>query len=308
MMSRKGVGEENTHRVTQVAVVAKPVAQPQGSPTQTIQRQYNEVIASHYDLDPQGVIGRSLDRAVDQFRKQHSGGNGNGRLRVLDVGMGTGLFLAKLKALVGDPVQPFGLDLSEKMVECARRRIPDLVAKVDDAANLDSCFADDFFDLACLHFITGFVPLSVLLPKIWNRLEIDGSLSFVGGTRAGFPALQARASSRMVRWLCGAGSWKVEDVVCNPADRDEVVRTIEANGFEVCTAETFEPTLEFRSLDEFLEFGYRGGWLTPFIEKTGLHRAGPITRWFMNRFVFPEKDLHSIAIVLARKKRMKDEG
>src|SRR5262245_10034049 len=299
MMSREGVGEESA---TRVARIPQPVPQRQGLPVHTIQRQYNEVIASHYDLDPQGVIGRSLDRAVEQFRKQLLSGHGNGRLRVLDVGMGTGLLLAKLKALVGDPVQPFGLDLSEKMVECARRRIPDLVAKVDDAANLDSCFAGQWFDLVSIHFITGFVPLSVLLPKIWNRLEAGGFLSLVGGTRAGFPALQARANSRMVRWLCGSGSWKVEDVVCNPADRDEVVRTIESNGFEVCTAETFEPALEFRSLDEFLEFGYRGGWLAPFIEKTGLHRAGPITRWFMNHFVFPEKDLHSIAIVLARKK------
>ncbi len=284
------------------------VAQVPGSPVQTIQRQYNEVIASHYDQDPQAVIGRSLDRAVAQVRQQRLLDNGNERLRVLDVGMGTGLFLARLKALDGDKVQPFGLDLSEKMVECARRRIPDLVARVDDAANLDSCFAGEFFDLVSLHFITGFVPLNVLLPKIWNRLAGDGYLSLVGGTRAGFPVLQARAGSRFVRWVCGAGSWKVEDVVCNPADRDEVVRTLEANGFAVCMAETFEPALEFRNLDEFLEFGYRGGWLTPFIEKSGLHKAGPITRWFMNRFIFPEKDLHSIAIVLARKKRLKDEG
>ena len=39
--------------------------------TQTIQRQYNEVVASHYDLDPQEVIGRSLTLALDQLRGEH---------------------------------------------------------------------------------------------------------------------------------------------------------------------------------------------------------------------------------------------
>src|SRR5260370_28151867 len=131
--------------------------------TDTIQRQYDEVIAPHYDLDPQSVTGTSLDRAAGQVRKQQLLGEGAPR-RVLDVGLGTGLFLAKLKALGGDQVLPFGLDLSEKMITGARRRIPDLRAAVDDAANLDDHFPDQSFDLACTHFITGFVPMRLLAP------------------------------------------------------------------------------------------------------------------------------------------------
>src|SRR5215831_10100101 len=88
--------------------------------TQTIQRQYDEVIAPHYDLDPQAVLGTSLNRAAHQIRQQHLPGNSLEPLRVLDLGVGTGLFLAKLKALAGDQIQPFGLDLSEKMIDCAR--------------------------------------------------------------------------------------------------------------------------------------------------------------------------------------------
>ena len=38
--------------------------------TATIHRAYNDVVASHYDLDPQGVIGRSLDLAVRQLQSQ----------------------------------------------------------------------------------------------------------------------------------------------------------------------------------------------------------------------------------------------
>src|SRR5215475_10885231 len=98
--------------------------------TQTVHHAYNDVVASHYDLDPQGVIRSSLDRAVRQLQKQGLVGDGAEGLKVLDLGMGTGLFLARLKALGGDQVQPFGLDLAENMVELARRKVPDLTAEV----------------------------------------------------------------------------------------------------------------------------------------------------------------------------------
>src|SRR5262245_8062478 len=107
--------------------------------SQTIQRQYDEVIAPHYDLDPQSVIRPSLDRAAAQIQDQNFFGLGLCR-RVLDLGIGTGLFLARLKALAGEQLELFGLDLSEKMIEIASRRIPELVAAVGDAADLAGHF------------------------------------------------------------------------------------------------------------------------------------------------------------------------
>src|SRR5262245_61321921 len=186
--------------------------------TQTIHHAYNNVVASHYDLDPQGVIKPSLDKAVQQLRKQGLVGEGAGGLKVLDLGMGTGLFLAKLRALGGERVEPFGLDLAENMVENARRKIPDLAAAVGDAARFDSLFPGHTFDCISTHFITGFVPMSVLGPKIWDRLEEGGYWSLVGGTKGAYPALQAKAGSKFLRWLAGAGSRNVnlQDEFINP--------------------------------------------------------------------------------------------
>jgi SAM-dependent methyltransferase len=271
--------------------------------TLTVQRQYDEVVAPHYDLDPHAVIGRSLDRALGQIRRRRVLENGPEPLQVLDVGAGTGSFLARLKAQGGDRVRPFGLDLSEKMIEAARRKVPDLVAAVDDAANLDAHFPGESFGLVCTHFITGFVPVAVLAPRIWGRLEEGGYWSLVGGTKAGFPALQAKARSKLLRWSVGGRGLSVDDVVCNPAGRDKVVEALENNGFAVREAETFEPPLRFRNFDEFMDFAYRGGWLTPFIEALGLHKAGALTRWLVNRFFFPADDHHSIEVVLAQKVR-----
>jgi SAM-dependent methyltransferase len=266
-----------------------------------IQHAYNDVVAPHYDLDPQGVTGDSLDRAIHQLREHLFFGDGALPLRVLDLGMGTGLFLSRLKVLGGDQVVPFGLDLAENMIACARRKIPDLVAEVDDAANLDAHFPGQMFDCVSTHFVTGFVPMSVLAPKIWDRLEEGGYWSLVGGTKEAYPVLQAKANSRLLRWLFGAGTQKIDDAFCNPANRDDAVRTLEANGFEVCAAETFEPALQFKNFDAFMEFAYQGGWLTPLIESIGANKLKPVTRWMLNRLFFPISDHHSIAIVLARK-------
>jgi hypothetical protein len=37
--------------------------------TDTIQRQYDEVIAQHYDLDPQNVTGDSLDKLSSNYNQ-----------------------------------------------------------------------------------------------------------------------------------------------------------------------------------------------------------------------------------------------
>lgn len=269
---------------------------------QTLHHAYNDVVAPHYDLDPQNVTGDSLGRAIKQLQQQHFFGDGAQPFRVLDLGMGTGLFLSRLKDLAGGQVVPFGLDLAENMIAHGRRKMPELVAEVDDAANFDAHFPGLTFDCVCTHFVTGFVPMSLLAPKIWDRLEEGGYWSFVGGTKAGFPALQAKADSQFLRWLCGAGTRTINESVINPASVVEVKRTLVANGFEVCEAETFEPPVDFNDFDQFMEFGYQGGWFTPLIESIGLQKLGPVTRWLLNRLIFPVKDHHSIAIVLAKKK------
>ncbi len=271
--------------------------------TQTIHHAYNDVVASHYDLDPQGVINRALDRAVAQLRKRGLIGDDARPLKVLDLGMGTGLFLAKLKALGGDRVQPFGLDLAENMVESARRKLPDLTAEVGDAARLDAHFPGQSFDCVSTDFVTGFVSMTVLAPKIWDRLEEGGYWSLVGGTKAGYPALRAKTDSKWLRRLAGAGSRSIDDEFINPADLAEVGRTFTAHGFELCEGETFEPELDFPNFEVFMEYAYQGGWLTPVIEAVGLHKAGFLKRWALNRLVFPLKDRHSIVIALARKVR-----
>ncbi len=267
-----------------------------------IQRQYDEVIAPRYDFDPQSVIGDSLDLAIEQIRRQERDRDDGTSRYVLDLGVGTGRFFEKFRAQSSQPIHPYGLDISRKMIDVARGRIPDLVAAVEDAAHLDEQFPSISFDLICTHFITGFVPVGALAPKVWDKLGDGGVWSFVGGTKAGFPNLQRKAASLpLKKWLFGGSKLKVDDHVCNPADQDEVVRILEENRFEVCECETFCPNLHFNNLKDFMEFAYYGGWLTPFLEVLGLHEANWMIRALLNALYFPMEDHHKIVVALARK-------
>ena len=265
--------------------------------TTLIRRQYDEIIASRYDFDPQSMIGNTLERAIGQVERQLSD---DGPLEVLDVGVGTGRFLEKLRA--GRMVEPYGLDISQKMIDIACARIHDLEAAVDDARNLEGHFRELSFDLACSHFLTGFIPLEVLAPKICCKLREGGAWSYVGGTLEGFPVLQRKANTRLIRWLLGIQKLEASAFVNNPCNDRHVKQTLERTGFEIQECETFQPRAAFTDWKEFLEFAYYGGWLTPFIESLGLHEAGSVTRAVLNRLFFPMEDHHSIVIALAQKK------
>src|SRR5262249_37077017 len=157
---------------------------------------------------------------------------------------------------------------------------------VGDASRLEEYFAGQEFDCICTHFVTGFVSMRVLGPQILRKLKPGGYWSLVGGTKGAYPALQAKGDSKIVRWLAGAGSRAMDDTVLNPADTKDAADTMSAMGFDVRRSEAFQPSLEFADFDRFMEFGYHGGWLTPLIEEMGLHKAGPVKRWLLNRLAF----------------------
>ena len=268
--------------------------------TAAVRRQYDTIIADHYDRDPQGVIGGSLGLGLGQIVGEEVLGPALPPMRALDLGMGTGRFLEMLTAAAERDVRPFGVDLSAGMVEHAARRLPGLRAEVADAADVGGHFPGETFELVCTHFVTGFVPLSHLAPRIVERLEPGGYWSFIGGTSAGYPELQRKARHPLVRAVAGG---KTPDLagLLTPADVEAVDAELTGGGMEVVAAETFSPELHFDRFEAFMRFAYHGGWLTPFLEDLGLEQLGPFPRWLLNRAVFPIHDRHHIAVVLARK-------
>ncbi|MEZ6060959.1 MAG: hypothetical protein R3C19_11405 [Planctomycetaceae bacterium] len=186
------------------------------------------------------------------------------------------------------------------MVEIARGRIPDLTAAVDDAANVDQHFRGEVFDLICTHFITGFVPLSHLAPRVFQKLKPGGYLTLLGATGEAFPVLRRKASGKILQLVFRGRKPDLANLI-TPANAGEVADQLLRNGFEIIRLELLEPELRFANFDDFMEFAYHGGWLTPFIEDIGLHQARPALRKLLNSFVFPVRDQHRIVSALVRR-------
>ena len=265
-----------------------------------IQRQYDEVISLQYDQDPQNTTADSLERALDHLMAQGLLDAALPHLRVLDVGMGTGMFLERLRMRSARRIEPFGLDISARMAEIARGKLPDLTVAIDDGANLGHHFNDEQFDLAASHFVTGFVPLEKLATEIFDKLAPGGYWSYVGGTMGGYRELQKRAANPLLKLFFGGRTPTLQGMIA-PTNLSEVQTRLHAAGFEIIQSETWEPELQFPDFDTFLEYGYHGGWLTPFIEELELHRAPRWQRMLLNMLVFPVTDHHSIAMAVARK-------
>lgn len=265
-----------------------------------VTRQYDELIAAHYDRDPQNVTRAALGRAIAQLAGAGCFDATETVARTLDVGMGTGLFLEMLRERSARAIAPHGLDISTRMAAIACQRLPDLQAVIDDAANLEHAFAGVQFDLLSTHFVTGFVPLPRLAPQVWDKLTPGGYWSFVGGTSEGYPELQRKANSALLRVLFKGRRLRLDNLLTPPTTRD-AARAMRSLGFEVLQEETYAPELSFRDFDAFMEFAYQGGWLTPLIEELGLHRASPALRAMLNKLAFPLNDCHKIAVILARK-------
>lgn len=265
-----------------------------------IQRQYDNIISCQYDQDPQNTTGKCLERALSHLEQEGLFTPVLTAMRVLDVGMGTGIFLEKLRRRSRRAIEPWGIDISEKMASMARKKLPDLVCEIDDGANLGSHFGGERFDLLATHFVTGFVPIEQIAPRIFEKLEAGGVWSFVGGTTAGYPELQRRAGHPLLKLLFGSGRPELQGMIC-PKNEQDIVKVMSANGFEILTSETFEPALQFPDFAAFIEYGYHGGWLTPFIEEIGLHRAKRWQQAILNRLVFPVADHHSVVLAVARR-------
>ena len=268
--------------------------------TETIRRQYDDVISVHYDSDPQSITSYCQDYALTQLHDEEILTPGT-ILNVLDLGMGTGMFFEKLCQQAERELSLFGVDLSENMVSQAQKKHPELRAAVDDAANFDKHFPEVDFDLICTHFISGFVPISHLAPRVFARLAPGGYWCFLGAVRSAYPELQQKANSIVVKMMFGSRQLDLNSMVQTPRDREDVVQQFEDQGFQICRAECVNCPLKFPNYKSFMDYAYYGGWLTPYIEGLGLQCAGKMSQFLLNRLVFPMNDEHHVVATVARK-------
>jgi SAM-dependent methyltransferase len=224
-------------------------------------RLYDQQVAGTYDLDAYGLLRGVRALAIAQIRDSALPATS----LVLDLGAGTGESLVAIRDRFAGG-RFIGVDLSEKMLEIARRKIP-MDAHVDDACNAGAYVGNGTVDLAMAHFLTSFVDRQRLFAVARAALRDGGVLSVASTTREALPALRAGAEALL-------GSRALVDAAApSPPNGETMAEELRACGFTVTAMDTFRRRLTFRTFEECLQWGIESGFLTQALEVIGMDRV-----------------------------------
>lgn len=266
---------------------------------------YN-TIANHYDkADYFGGISLSHKCAIQQIiNNLHKSED----FKILDLGVGDGAFLAKLKKLF--PNADFtGIDLSKEMLKQAKN-IVDFTAIEGSAANATNYLPLHSQDLILAHFINAYIPTEVLFNEAQMLTKANGYFSVISTTYESFPLAQRYLADFIAKGTILSnivGHYYKEVVKKTPvaAGKDDLLKFLHQHNFEVVTHERIEIDLTFNNIEELSAFGIEGAWflnvlsIPTMLPKSFLLQR--IKKLFEKIFVFPYHDTHVIDVVLAKK-------
>jgi len=178
--------------------------------------------------------------------------------RVLDVACGTGLVSLRAADAVGTSGEVVGVDISERMVEAARRVTADLGignARFVRGGAEELLFDDHSFDAALCGLGLMYVPDPVAALREMHRLVRPGGrvAAAVWGARQGcgwaeiFPITDARVESDVCPMFFRLGT------------QDMLARTFEAAGLGDVHWRRLSTTLSYASAEDALAAVFRGG-------------------------------------------------
>lgn len=266
---------------------------------------YN-TIADRYDrADYFGGITLSHKCAINQIIENTPI---NSDLKILDLGVGDGAFLAKLKKIM--PNSTFtGIDLSEEMLKQAKNLI-DFTAIEGSAANATQYLPAHSQDLVMAHFINAYIPTDILFHEAQMLTKANGYFSIISTTYESFPKAQKYLAEFMAKGTIYSnivGHYYKEVVKKTPvaASKEDLLNFVTRHNFSVVSHERIKIDLTFKNIDELVLFGIDGAW---FLNVLSIQTMLPknfilnrIKRLFEKIFVFPYHDTHIIDIVLAKK-------
>jgi ubiquinone/menaquinone biosynthesis C-methylase UbiE len=211
---------------------------------------YDEHISGTYDTDAFGLLRGGRELALTQLF---------GRLQptanvVVDLALGTAESLLGLHARL-PAAQLHGIDISARMLEQARRKLPEVNVIHDDAARMGSHFGPDSIDIALMHFLTTYVDTPAVIADVARSLRPGGFLSLVSSTYESFPAIHALAlevlPSELVKQLNPA-----------PESGEVLAQQLRDAGLQIVEQASFEKSINFDSAPELALWGMKSGFFT----------------------------------------------
>jgi SAM-dependent methyltransferase len=253
-----------------------------------VDKLYDDGIAKHYDGGAdRGLFAGSRGVASRQIEAHGAGARVE---RILDFALGTG---ESLVAIAGQfpRAAKLGIDLSEKMIEIARRKV-DVTAFRGDSRNAAAFVAPGSIDLGLMHFLLGYVEATEALAAAAACLRAGGLFSLVTSTFESFQKLHLVAQGFVSEEFIRSG-------IHTPEGSAHVRALVEAAGFDVLALDVDRRTLSFRDFDDLYEFGTRSGL---FASSFAALTAEQIAFMRAAKEFFPFEDEYQATVVLARKR------
>jgi len=208
-----------------------------------------DAVAATYDHDHYGLIAAGRNQSATQLHDLPFRGR-----TALDIGCGTGTFLAELHEAYPDCLL-WGIDPSTAMLEVAASKVPAtlLPGTIDDVVPAEK------FDLISFHFVLAYESIEKLLDYCAEHLEPSGVVAIATTTMDNIPASAA---------ACDFVDQSVLDEHFRiPASRDELRARIEAHGaFRVVDYRSHIRELEFTDTDAIREFVFESNWFRGFAD------------------------------------------
>lgn len=266
---------------------------------------YNKIAQTYLNLgDRFGSFSRSHDTAFKQIIEKGAFPQ-NSALRIVDLGVGNGTFLARLDTHFQN-ADFTGFDISEEMLKIAQKNLPQMQAVRGSASFASSHLKKESQSLVLAHFINAYVSSEVLFSQAKTILEPNGLFSYIGTSEESFSELKTGVElyiSRNSISSCLLAHF-YRRAVKKTLVPHNALNLMQDSGFDVVSNARLEIPVRFDSVDEFMAFGVDGSWfLNAFnvpIVPDRIIAAG--LRYFVQRvFQFPLETRHVIDVVLGRK-------
>lgn len=270
-----------------------------------VKAMYNDIASQYAMADCFGSISNSHKCAIEQIERAHL--NTRPHLKILDLGVGDGAFLSKLKQQM--PVADFtGIDVSEEMLKRASLELP-LTAIEASAADASSFLPPHSQDLVLAHFINAYIPIAKLFGQAEMLTRANGYFSMITTTYESFPVAQALladfiAEESLLSIIVGHYYKAVVKNTTVAAGYEELTQAFNAHQFEIVEHKRLSIPIKLNNIDELALFGIEGTWFLNTLSIRMLPKnflIDRIKRVFSKIFTFPYQDTHVVDVILAKK-------
>jgi len=271
----------------------------------SLKAMYSELAGNYATADRFGSISESHRVAIEQIYKAHLGIRPN--YKVLDLGVGNGAFLEKLKKYMPD-ADFTGIDISREMLAHARKVIP-LTAIEASATEASLYLPHHSQDLVLAHFINAYIPINTLFTEASLLTRANGYFSLISTTYESFPVAQQHladfiASDTLVSSVVGHYYKAMVRNTTVASGLDELLQVFDKHQLEVVAHQRLRIPITLNDIDELARFGIEGTWFLNSISMRMLPKnflIARLKRLFNKIFTFPYHDEHIIDVVLAKK-------